>query len=366
MDVAIIGLGVVGKGVYDIITNDLTDISVKYVLELDEDKTRGINCVAESFNQILEDDTVSTVIELIGGTGIAYKFVKEALTSGKNVVTANKALISKHFKELHNIASISNVSLRYEASVGGAINIIDPLLSISEINKINKIEGIINGSTNFILSKIFKEDASLIEALNEATNLGYIETGSTDDLEGLDLLRKINILSMISYKEYINESDILRIPLSDLTEEFYSYVKSKGLLIKYIATSDKQNNEVSIHLEPVIITKENEYNFVNYEDNIITLYGEYHLKQSFKGQGAGRYPTASAVVYDLLKQKEELPKQLLYKTESKINNDISKYHFLIIQNNEFIVSDLKSMSEIVNSKDIKVVARIGSDAYEVL
>lgn len=366
MKVAILGLGVVGKGVYDIITNDITDVSVTYVLELDEEKTKGLDCVAESFQQVIEDKEVDCIIELIGGTGIAYTFVTKALAAGKNVVTANKALISKHFEELTTLASKHKVTIRYEASVGGAINVIDPLYTIKRINKINKIEGIMNGSTNFILSKIFIDNYSLEKALEEATNLGYIETGTTDDLEGLDLLRKINILSMISYEQYIKESSIARIPLTVLTEEFYSYVKNKGLVIKYIATSQKVNNEISIHLEPVIFKSDNTLSTINYEENMITLYGVYHLKQSFIGQGAGRFPTASAVIYDVLKIKDNSIVEGNYNNTCIINNKLEKHHYLVQKNNSFTKTELMTISDVINDDTIEVVARIGEGAYETL
>lgn len=366
MNVAIVGLGVVGRGVYDIITNDLTDITVRYVVELDKEKTKGLSCVADSYLQVLEDKEVDCIIELIGGTTVAYRFVKEALLAGKHVVTANKALLSKHFEELTVLANTNKVYLKYEASVGGAINILDPLNTITRVNKINKIEGIINGSTNFVLSKIFIDDCSLSAALTEATHLGYIETGTTDDMEGLDLLRKINILSMLSYHQYIDESDIVRVPLTTLTNEFYSHVKSCGLSIKYVATSVKVGNEISIQLEPVIIGKDSIYSSVNYEDNIITIYGEYHAKQSFIGQGAGRFPTAQAVVYDVLKINDKDNVTQVYSNKYTINNELYKNHYLVLKNNTFIKINNISLKEILSDESITAVARMGEGTYEAL
>jgi homoserine dehydrogenase len=364
MNIALLGLGVVGQGVYDIITNDIEGVTVTYVLELDANKTKGISCAVQSFDTIIEDNTVDCVIELIGGTTVAYQFVIRALRAGKHVITANKALISKYFKELTELATYHNVSLRYEASVGGAINIIDPLNTIKRINKINKVEGIINGSTNFILSKIFLEDYSLEQAIIEATSLGYIETGTTDDMDGLDLLRKINILSMISFEQYVEESSIGIIPLTDLTEEFYSFVKSKNLVIKYIATAMTLDNELSIHLEPVILSENHNYSAINYEDNIISVYGQYHKKQSFIGQGAGRYPTASAVLYDVLKIKEDSYIDTTYNNTYTINNDIEKHRYLILKKDVFIKTEPMTLTDIINNREIHAVARIGVDAYE--
>lgn len=364
MNIAILGLGVVGRGVYDLINHDQKSITIKYVLELDENKTKDIDAkIAKDIFEILHDKTVDTVVELIGGKGIALTFVKLALEFKKNVVTANKALLSEHFEELTTLAKTNKVTLRYEASVGGAINIIDPLMTISKINQIHKIQGIINGSTNYILSKIFLQDYSLDKAIKEAYELGYLETGSNDDMEGLDLLRKINILSMISYHQYINESEIIRIPLTNLTNPFIDFLKSKSLAIKYIATSLLLHDQIMIHLEPVVISKDSFYAQINDEQNIIDLFGKYHHKQSFIGQGAGRYPTASAVVFDLLKLAEKKDEIQSFSNHYQINKDLIKYPFFVLENGEITKYKHKTFTSLME-KDVKILARIADDIYE--
>jgi homoserine dehydrogenase len=366
MNIAIIGLGVVGRGVYDIITENHKNINVKYVLELDPDKLIGVDSQkAKDIYEILHDEEVNTVVELIGGKGVAYTFVKLALEHKKNVVTANKALLSEYFQELNELARKNSVSLRYEASVGAAINIIDPLQTVARINRIRKIQGIINGSTNFVLSKIFMEDYSLENALEEAFKLGYLETGSNDDLEGLDLLRKINILSMLSYNQYINESKIFRVPLTNLTSEAIDYIKSKKLMVKYIATSELQDKQILIHLEPVVISPDSLYAKINYEENIIDLYGKYHKKQSFIGQGAGRYPTAQAVVYDILKlELKEIYKQSFDQTY-EINQEGKEYPFLVLKNGKITKKRMK-MNTLKQKPNEIILARIEDDVYERL
>ena len=364
MNVCIVGLGVVGYGVYDILKKDNDKIKVKYVLDLDTEKTKGIACATTSLERVLSDDDLDCVIELIGGTRAAYTTVKASLKAKKHVVTANKALISKYFKELHDLAKENGVMLRYEASVGGAMNVIDPLLTIKKINKINHIEGIINGSTNFILSKIFIDGYTLDKALEEAKQFGYIETGSNDDLDGLDLMRKINILSMISYSQEIKEEDILRYPLTKLTNLFYNYVKDRNLLIKYIATSKIVDNKLTIHLEPVIITRDNFYSNINYEDNIITLFGAYHQKQSFIGQGAGRYPTASAVIYDLEKLSDLSNYDIDLDNKRLVDNESQKANFLIEVNGLIKKTELTTLKELLENDEITSLARIDREAYE--
>ncbi len=365
MNIAILGLGVVGLGVYDIIQRDFPEHHIKYVMELDPKKVEGLHTKwTDDLSVILKDPDVDVVVELIGGKGVAYRFVKAALEAKKHVVTANKALISEHFEEFTKLANHSGVTLAYEASVGGAINLLDPLKTIAKINHIHKIEGIINGSTNFILSKIFLEDYSLENALFEAKELGYIETGSNDDLEGWDLLRKINILSMISYHQFISETDILRVGLDTIPAEFFDYVKAKGLSMKYLATSLWENNEIMIHLEPVILSSNHFYNQINYEENIITIYGAYHKKQSFIGQGAGRYPTASAVVFDILRiQNKDYEKQSL-PNNFFVNKNLKTYRFLVYRNNRFEVVENLTFDQLSKEKEILAFARIDDGAYE--
>ncbi len=306
MNIALLGFGTVGKGVFDILTTDFKDIKIKYILVKHQEKHQDIKTLLiESFEDILNDSSIDVVIETIGGLDPAYNYVKRALLNHKHVITANKALISLYYDELVELAHNQNVDLRFEASVGAGINIIDPLKTISKINHIYKIEGIMNGSTNFILSKIFIEDKTLEEALIEAKSLGYIEDDPKDDLDGFDLMRKIHILSMIAYQMKIDPNQIIREPLSRLTQKDYDKAKSDNQVIKYVATSEKIKDKVFIKIEPIFIDDNHPYAKINYEENIITLYGKYHLKQTFIGQGAGRYPTASAIVYDVLKTKEK-------------------------------------------------------------
>ena len=205
MNVAILGLGIVGKGVYDLIEKNHKGITVKYVLEIDETKTVGVSSnVITDYEIILNDPNIDTVIELIGGLTFAYDAIKKALEAGKNVVTANKAVISKHFKELTDIANENNVLLLYEASVGGGIIVLNPLYTISNNNCIDSVKGIMSGSTNYVLSKFFLEDMSLETSLDEAFKNGFLETGNNDDMDGLDVLRKINILSSISFHQHFD------------------------------------------------------------------------------------------------------------------------------------------------------------------
>jgi homoserine dehydrogenase len=361
MNIALLGFGIVGKGVYDIVTSDFPSWNIKYVLEKDPTKTKEIKAIAtQSYEDIMKDKEIDVVIELIGGKTIAYQMIKIALKQKKHVVTANKAVISAYYHELTELAKENNVSLFYEASVGGAIIVLDPLFKMAEFNQINQIEGIINGSTNFVLSSIFQDNKSLSQALIEAKELGYIETGSTDDMDGLDLLRKINILSMISYHTYINESDIERVSLSSITTELIDYLKDHNLAMKYIASSHKRENQIGIHLEPVILSKDDFYNQIHFEENVISVFGTYHKKQSFIGQGAGRFPTASAVINDLLLLESKEERRHQFKEYIRVNNT-DTYRFLVQIGTDFNIVEHHTIQEVKAIKDMVCFARIKGD-----
>ncbi len=243
------------------------------------------------------------MIEVIGGIDIAYDYIKRALIHKKHVVTANKAVVSKYFNELNELADMNQVSFRFEASVGGGINIIDSLLKVSKYNHIYHIEGIINGATNFILSKVFIENETIEDALLKAKSLGYIEQDPKGDLEGVDLARKMHILSMIAYQRPINDKDIKITSFLSITQNMIDEAKSKQQVIKYVGISTLNKESIKIEVKPIIVDCGHIYQHINYEENIIIVKGKYHQKQVFIGQGAGRYPTANAIIYDLLKIK---------------------------------------------------------------
>ncbi len=348
MQIAILGFGTVGRGVYDILTQDHPDIHVKYIVDRHPEKTKGVLAtVTRDYESIIDDQDIDVIVELLGGKDNAYPYVKAALEKGKHVVTANKALISACFKELHDLAQQQDKQLRYEASVGAAINIIDPLYTISEINQISRIEGIINGSTNYILSALDESDMSLDEVLASAREKGYLEAHSNDDMDGLDLMRKINILAMIAFHQSIDEADILRIPLSKIKQPFYDYLKAKSLMMKYVAYASQREDGLSLSVLPVVIDQSHPYALIKGTDNIITLYGKYHEKQQFIGCGAGRYPTASAVVYDLLKIRQKQKQVLKLDQSRNVIMDDTQKSFLVLRNQhmEIIKSDLKTIAQ---------------------
>ena len=368
MNVAILGLGIVGRGVYDIIKANYPQIAVSYILELDDSKCIGIReTVTKDYNDILNDSTVDVVIELIGGVDLPFKLISKALQHKKHVVTANKACISRHFKELHEIANDNNVCLRYEAAVGGGIIVLNPLKEMAKISTIDSIQGIFNGSTNFVLSNVFHNDMKISDAISLATKKGYLEADPAEDMDGFDLMRKVNILSSISYHQSFLESDCHRVPLSNVSPSLIQYIKKQKYILKYIGSSIKKDNEVMLRIEPVIFWNNHLYSHINYETNIIRITGDNVDNHSWIGPGAGRYPTGQAVVYDLNELLRGNKSNSSFEENNLVvNNDLITFRYLLeLKTGEYVIT--KHISNIeLNKKlgNVNSFVKISNDIDE--
>ena len=344
MKIAILGLGTVGFGVYDIIKKSeyLNDIEVKYVLDKDLSRQEYVSNetkVVNDYDLILNDEEVSLVVETMGAKGFSYECTKKALLKGKSVVTANKEMIAENITELTEIKTEKNVSLYYEASVGGGIPIIYPLFQASKVNEIDKIKGILNGTTNFILTRMSQDNYTFADALKLAQEKGFAEADPTADLEGLDMVRKIAILSSIAYKGEIDLEKIYHFGISNLDKADIDFIKEKGYALKLIASSTKYGDKVDIRIEPSLVSSDNVIAMTNNEFNIVSVNCSYNGELMFYGKGAGRYPTANAIVNDIIMHVE---------------NDNS-YSFCNYNKIEVEESDSKA-SYSIRVKDIKLVS----------
>lgn len=347
MKIAILGLGTVGYGVYDIIQSKdyLKDVVVKYVLDknLELQKVVGENTlVTTDYNKILEDKEVELVVETMGAKNFSYDCIKKALLAGKSIVTANKEVIAEHIDELTSLKNEKKVQLYYEASVGGGIPVIYPLHQASKVNYIANIKGILNGTTNFILTKMSEENYTFEDALKLAQKLGFAEADPTADLEGLDMVRKIAILSSIAYKGTIDLDKVYHYGISNVSKDDIDYIKEAGYGLKLIASSKINNNVVDIRIEPSLVSASSVFSKANYEFNIVSIDCDVNGELMFYGKGAGRYPTANAIINDLImymendnsysfKNKNELVVEeakenaqyyFRFKDEKDINDDI--------------------------------------------
>ncbi|NDL67639.1 homoserine dehydrogenase [Anaerotalea alkaliphila] len=307
--IAILGYGTVGSGIYEVLETNKESItkkaghgiSVKYILDLKDFPGTPIEkLVTKNYNEILEDPEVQVVAEVMGGVEPAYTFVKGALEKGKSVVTSNKELVAKHGAELLETARANKVNFLFEASVGGGIPIIRPLNQSLTADEIYEITGILNGTTNFILTKMFNEGREFEEVLKEAQELGYAERNPAADVEGHDACRKIAILSSLAFGMNVSYEDIHTEGITRVSTRDMEYAKHLGCEIKLLATSRKQDHKVYAMVAPMMIGKENPLSNVHDVFNAIFVKGNVIGDVMFYGRGAGKLPTASAVVADIV------------------------------------------------------------------
>lgn len=302
MKVAVLGCGTIGRGVVEILRNGVTDIELVRILDRTECFiSEFYDLFTDNVDDIINDESIDAVVETMGGRGFSYSCVKKALESGKSVVTANKELISYHLKELTDLANSKGVYLLYEASVGGGIPFIKTLSNLAEFNVTESIVGILNGTTNYILTKMQKDDMSYDDALAEAKKLGFAEANPTADVEGHDLVRKIAILSMLSYNQEINPDDVYAFGVSGVKKQFIDFVNNLGYVLKYVCFSSlsQDGKSVEIGVEPALVNQNGVIGNINYENNFVTFKMKPNDGITFIGKGAGRMPTATAVVSDL-------------------------------------------------------------------
>ncbi|MBO4667397.1 MAG: homoserine dehydrogenase [Bacilli bacterium] len=335
INVAILGLGTVGYGVYDIITHStyLKNVKVKKILDKDLSRNEEVGgIITTDYKEILLDKEINVVVETMGAGTFSYKCIKEALMCDKNVITANKEVIADHLDELTKLKNVHKVSLYYEASVGGGIPIIKPLHLLALNNNVNSIQGILNGTTNFILSSMDQNKLSFKEALKLAQEKGFAESDPTNDLEGLDMVRKIAILSMIAYKTNINIKNIYHYGIAGVTPSDIDYARSKGYELKFIASSLVDNGKLSIRVEPTFVKSSSVLSSIDWENNGILVNTNYHGDLLFYGKGAGRYPTAAAIVNDLVmiySKDKNYSLNVLNKLSFAKNNKPSKYYIRV-------------------------------------
>lgn len=307
--VAILGYGTVGSGVFEIIreNSDLISgkagkkIDVKYVLDLREfpgDPCEDI--LVHDYDIILNDPEVEVVIEVMGGLKPAYNFVKAALEAGKSVCTSNKELVAKYGAELIRIAQSHNRNFLFEAAVGGGIPIIRPINMHITADKIQEITGILNGTTNYILTKMDKEGADFESTLKQAQDLGYAERNPEADIEGYDAVRKIAILASLATGKTVNFEEIYTEGISKITDVDFKYAKAMGRSIKLLGKCKNEEGTIVASVSPRLLTEDHPLFNVNGVVNGILVRGNMVGDLVFIGSGAGKLPTASAVVSDVV------------------------------------------------------------------
>ncbi len=313
--IAILGFGVVGSGVAEVLTENKIIIEkklgealeIKYILDLrDFPDSPFADKVIHDYNIILNDPDISIVAEMMGGSHPAYDFSKAALLAGKNVVTSNKEVVARFGTELLAIAKENNVRYLFEASVGGGIPIIRPINNDLVSNKIISIDGILNGTTNYILTQMNENGTSFADALKDAQTKGYAEADPTADVEGLDAARKIVILSSLSYGKCISPEKISCKGITNITSDDFEIAKSLGYTIKLIGHSEIIDEKIYASVAPRFVPLSNPLAHISDVYNGILVGANMLDKVLFYGKGAGKLPTASAVVADIMDIAEKM------------------------------------------------------------
>ncbi|MEQ2128734.1 homoserine dehydrogenase [Caldanaerobacter subterraneus KAk] len=318
MKIGLMGLGTVGTGVVHLIDQNGRNIEkkigekieIKKILVKDPNKKRTPLAEGKiTFNaeDILEDEEIDVVVEVMGKEHPALEYITKALQKGKHVVTANKEVIAKHGKDLIKLATEKKVHLLYEASVGGGIPIIRPLKQCLAANKIYEIKGILNGTTNYILTEMKEKGLDFDDVLKDAQQKGYAEADPTDDIEGFDAARKLAILCMLAFNKFVRPEKIYTKGISFISKSDIQYAEEMGYTIKLLAYAridEKERLEAWVH--PVMIRNTNPLNGVNGVFNAILVDGNAVGEVMFYGQGAGMMPTASAVVADIMDVKNHI------------------------------------------------------------
>lgn len=304
MKIAILGYGTVGKGLVDMIdiNKEKRDIEIESILVRDKNKhkdSKYAHLITEDIEEVFSKD-FDILVELIGGLNPAYKYIKRALENKINVVTANKDMLAEYGDKLVKIAKENNVSLRFEASVGGGIPVLKPLIESLEGNLIESMYAILNGTTNYILSKMHDENLSYEEVLKEAQELGFAESNPEADVEGYDAARKLSILSTLAYDRRVYWKDFYLEGISKIDMKDIYYAKKLGCKIKLVGQSKLNNEKVSGYVRPVLVDNDSLLSKIDNEYNIVVFNGNSVGEVSFVGKGAGKEPTGSAAYADMI------------------------------------------------------------------
>jgi len=334
--IGLLGLGTVGSGVYRIIRDNKesieqkvgTELEIEKILVNDLNKKRDVEfdneLLTDQADDILEDPNINLVVELIGGEKPAYQYVMEAINNKKSVITANKLIIAKYGSEILKAASQNNVQVSFEGSVAGGIPIIRPLKESLVASNIKNIYGILNGTTNYILTKMTEEEKEFKEVLKEAQDLGYAESDPHSDISGLDAAYKIAILSSITFETYVDINSVYSEGIEEITLTDIQLADELGYVIKLLAIGKKEENGIDIRVHPAFISKSHPLALVNGVYNAIYLHGDIVGDIMSYGKGAGQMPTGSAVVADIIQTAKDIHynRPNIYADKSSLEHEI--------------------------------------------
>lgn len=311
--IGLIGLGTVGSGVFKTLQN-FKNVEVVKIAVHNKNKKRNIEGLDESIitddaYEVVNNPEIQIVAELVGGINPAFDLIKTAIKNGKHIVTANKELLAKHGEELFNFAEENNKVVLYEAAIAGGIPLIMPIKTILAGNKITKIKAILNGTTNYILTKMDVQGASYTDVLKEAQELGYAEADPTGDVEGFDAAYKITTLATIAFGKRIKIENVYREGITKISPDDMKAANEMGYKIKLIASAElNEDSKADVRVHPMLVSKTKTLAHIDYVTNAVSLSGHPVGDVTLSGPGAGEFPTASSVVGDILAIASEIDK----------------------------------------------------------
>ncbi|MDU3087334.1 MAG: homoserine dehydrogenase [Peptoniphilus harei] len=372
MKIAIMGFGTVGTGVEEILykkreslLKNNYDIKIEKVLIRNKNKKRspldGDLAFTDDFDEILNSD-VDTVIDVTSTLEETYERIVKLMEAGKNIVTANKAVVSKYFEELNELAREKNIYFSYEAAVAGAIPVIHPIMEEAFFSDMNKIQGILNGTSNYILSKMEVEGSSYDEVLKEAQELGYAEADPTADVGGFDAMRKIRILSSLIYNSKINEDEIFTFGIENVKKADFDFAKERGYSIRVLAKSELANDKINISVIPTFV-RDNFFAKTFGGTNGVKVWGENFTSYELKGPGAGKLETADAVMRDLLRilAKREIKTFYDAGNSYEVENNLENKFYVRTSEISSELKDLIEEEKIIDDEHLLITRKVSLD-----
>ena len=374
MNIAILGFGVVGKGICEILKEN-KDSKINVVKILDRkakdknfvkanagllkkiSKTASSKIFTSDIKEIIKNKSIDTVVECMGGDDIPFSFCKSALSAKKNIVTSNKKMLAKYYKQLLNLAKTKKVSFLFEASVCGGIPFINTLAGVASVSKVDNVSGIMNGTSNYILYKMFEEDLSFEEALKGAQELGYAEADPSDDIDGVDTKNKILISSNLAFKTVNDLKSVHAFGIRNIDIADISFCKKHKLTCKLIASATLISNKkkyILIHVLPTSIRNRNSFSSVSLNNNMVFINACGLGNIELVGAGAGSLPTGCAVASDLMLLKDGKEYKAEVSKSIKINNEENICDIYFRNDSSINKEDLISLIEKLTKKDVTV------------
>ncbi|OFO61161.1 homoserine dehydrogenase [Peptoniphilus sp. HMSC075B08] len=372
MKIAIMGFGTVGTGVEEILykkreslLKNNFDIKIEKVLIRNKNKKRspldGDLAFTDDFDEILNSD-VDTVIDVTSSLEETYERIVKLMEAGKNIVTANKAVVSKYFEELNELAREKNIYFSYEAAVAGAIPVIHPIMEEAFFSDMNKVQGILNGTSNYILSKMEVDGSSYDEVLKEAQELGYAEADPTADVGGFDAMRKIRILSSLIYNSKIKEDEIFTFGIENVKKSDFDFAKERGYSIRVLAKSELANDKINISVIPTFV-RDNFFAKTFGGTNGVKVWGENFTSYELKGPGAGKLETADAVMRDLLRilAKREIKTFYDAGNSYEVENNLENKFYVRTSEVSSELKDLIEEEKIIDDEHLLITRKVSLD-----